>query len=487
MRFLRAPMGWWWLLLAILGSVSALAHIGSPGVFFEGVAGPYPVRVIIQPPEVVPGLARISVRVHEGRIDRVGALPVRWDAGRQGAPPPDLATPVPGETNLFRTELWLMDSGAYSVFVEVEGSLGEGTAIVPLNSLSTRRLEMPRWMGGAFLAAGLVLMFLLVMLVGAAVRESVLPPGEAPPRKRRLRAAVCQGVAFVFLCGLLWVGKRWWDHVDADFRNNRLFTPVKMASVFTNTPAGGRLLLSFNPNTREWRDHTPIVPDHGKRMHLFLVREPDLSAFAHLHPEQLSETNFAAALPGLPAGDYTVYGDITHESGLTQTLLSKVTLPDGAGDGSGLDPDDSWWIKPASETAAADSTPQGATLRWLNQREFSAGADASLEFEWIAADGKPAPIEPYMGMWSHAVIRSQDGSVFTHLHPLGTISMAAQELFAEREEAAVAGEPIEVICGRPDRELSFPYAFPKPGEYRIWVQVKSLGEIFTFPFEATVR
>ena len=35
----------------------AIAHIGSPNVFYEGLAGPYHVKVIVRPPSVVPGLA----------------------------------------------------------------------------------------------------------------------------------------------------------------------------------------------------------------------------------------------------------------------------------------------------------------------------------------------------------------------------------------------------------------------------------------------
>jgi len=45
----------------------AFAHIGSPNVFFEGPAGPYPVRVTVRPPGVIPGLAEVSVRVGAGR------------------------------------------------------------------------------------------------------------------------------------------------------------------------------------------------------------------------------------------------------------------------------------------------------------------------------------------------------------------------------------------------------------------------------------
>ena len=61
--------------------------------------------------------------------------------------------------------------------------------------------------------------------------------------------------------------------------------------------------------------------------------------------------------------------------------------------------------------------------------------------------------------------------------------MTAQELFARRERGEDLRKPIDVVCGRPERELTFPYLFPKPGKYRMWVQVKTGGQILTSPFD----
>ncbi len=107
-----------------------------------------------------------------------------------------------------------------------------------------------------------------------------------------------------------------------------------------------------------------------------------------------------------------------------------------------------------------------------------------------------------MGMLGHAVICRDDGRIFIHLHPQGTISMTAQALLAGRAKSLEArtapkepgsgppGPPMMPMtamampaAGVASGVVSFPYEFPEPGRYRIWVQVKSAGQILTGVFD----
>src|SRR5258705_12307859 len=103
---------WLFTLLLALFARSAAAHVGSPIVFFEGQAGPYPVHVVIRPAEVIPGLAEISVRIDAGGVERVTPLPNQWKPGRKGAPPPGVPRPARRETNPFHAEPWFSEPGA---------------------------------------------------------------------------------------------------------------------------------------------------------------------------------------------------------------------------------------------------------------------------------------------------------------------------------------------------------------------------------------
>lgn len=493
---------------------NAHAHIGSPNVFFEGQAGPYPIHVVIRPAEVIPGLAEISVRVQGGGVQRVTALPISWNAGRKGAPPPDVARLVRGETNLYSAQLWFMQTGAQSVELMVTGASGTGRVTIPADAVARRVLAMPKSLGGILAVLGLVLVTLVVSIIGAAVRESVLEPGLEPAPRRRWWARGSMVAFAVFLMLLLWGGKHWWEAEAADYRNNRLYRPL--AAVAGVHEENSRRVLRLE--VPGFAGFPPLVPDHGKLMHLFLVREPALDVFAHLHPIKANKQRFESVLPDLPGGSYRLYADVTYETGFSDTLTTEVEIPEkppGANALSGttlLDSDDSWRTAPSFDATRSTrecrlAGENGMIMTWLAPERIALNQPISLQFMVRDANGRPAVLEPYLGMRGHLALRRYDGSVFTHLHPGGSASMAAMRLSVLRTEGKLPLEAAfgadEPICKLPAElpieqawlsgtgggnagSVSFPYAFPKRGEYRLWVQVKVNGEVLTGVYDLVV-
>lgn len=306
---------------------------------------------------------------------------------------------------------------------------------------------------------------------------------------------------------LLVLADRWWAKVDADYLNNRLYRPLEAQANIRSTQNRQVLDVSIDSRELHRHDHTTIIPDHGKLMHLFLVREPGMEAFAHLHPVRLDNYQFETPLPPLPPGRYAVYADITHESGLARTAVGQIDLtgaPNDAGSAT-LDADDSWQSYLSSETVPVKLSPDtpnlpsssftsvvtslddGYTLQNLSTGAPRENTETVLEFTVLNSKGQRASLERYLGMLSHAVVRHEDGSVFTHLHPLGTISMASQRAFVKREFGTAGPNANEDgFCNSRSSQISFPYAFPKPGKYRVWVQVKVDGRVRTGVFDTTV-
>lgn len=92
-----------------------------------------------------------------------------------------------------------------------------------------------------------------------------------------------------------------------------------------------------------------------------------------------------------------------------------------------------------------------------------------------------------MGMLAHVAIAHEDGSVFAHLHPAGSISMAALQKFADKAGQGVTAVDHRAHVTPAPSNLSIPYAFPKAGRYHIWVQMKHGGRVMTAAFDANVR
>jgi hypothetical protein len=495
---------WSGTLVAAAVLLTASAHVGSPYTVFEGAAGPYRVRVIVRPPGIVPGQAEITVRLLAGSgVRSVLVLPLRGGRPTAEDPPPDSAKPVPGTRDLYSGQLWLMQGGAYSIAVAVRGTAGSGSVIVPVNSIATRRLGFDTPLAIGLLGLGAFLFVGAITIVGAAVRESVLAPGTEPDAGRRRRSWWIRLLAVPLLALALFAGKKWWDADDAAHTAS-LYRPMQVAT--TMAPAPGHV-LTLAITDSEWlgRQFSPLIPDHGKLMHLFLVRE-DLQGFAHLHPLMVDSSTFRTSVPPLPPGRYRLYADVVHESGFTQTLLDSLDVPASPETWRALDPDDSWWesrqLSAVSHQPSAVSLEDGSTMTWVRDSALVAGRDVELRFIVRGRDGQPVTLEPYMGMSSHAVITRADGAVFVHLHPAGTISMASQLAFALRQPGdtvrGVLGSRITaaerttssmasmVMDGDPGT-VTLPYAFPKPGRYRIWVQVKVKGQVLTGVFDTQVN
>jgi hypothetical protein len=407
---------------------------------------------------------------------------------------------VPGDPALYAAEIWFMTASSYQMAVDVAGPEGHGTAIVPVMALATATRTMPPGLGAVLAVLGLVLTAGLLTLVGSAVRESVLPPGVEPDGARRRRSRWAMAITAVVAVLLLWGGSAWWTAEADGYATFVRYRPFDTTAALTRRAGAPTLTLSirdarWTAAVETGRDgrrtvatrYNALLPDHGKLMHLFLVAEDGLKTFAHLHPvARTPDTlDFDATLPPVPAGRYRVYGDIVHESGYAQTLVSAVDVDDQpAATSAPSDADDSWLTgspgAPASRTAAESD---GATIVWESDAApVAVGADQTLSFSVRDGSGTVLAVEPYMGMAAHVIVASHDHEVFAHLHPAGSVSIAALEKFAGTGAGRHDGHAATV-----DSRVAVPYAFPRAGRYRRWVQVKRAGRVETGAFDVDVR
>jgi hypothetical protein len=475
------------------------AHIGSPNVLFDGNAGPYPVRVIVRPPEVVPGLAEVIVRLNATDAQRVAIKPVFWRAGVRGAPSGDALTRVPGEAQLYSGHLWLMAYGSYSVYVTVDGARGPGTVIVPVNSFATGRLPLSPALSAILVVLAVVLVAGFLTLVRAGAGESLVAPGEAIDASRRKRANVVTGVAAAILGLALFGGAKWWSAEDSAYRGHMYGSP-RVDATFVVDGSHRTLRLEVRDTAAFHAIYSPVAPDHGKMMHLFLVSSTGMQALAHLHPVQTDSLIFTTEVPSVAAGPYLLFGDIMLENGLSLTVTRRIEIPPAPGAVTPSDSDDTW-DRTANVTpvvpGAVRVMSDGYSMAWGGgDGPIRAGEPTDLRFILRDSTGTTATVRPYLGMAAHAVVVGHDASVFIHLHPMGTVSTTAQQVFALRDRGDTTQrgrlrteklESNEMTDMPMSGQLTFPYEFPKPGRYRIWVQVKPNRRVLTGTFDVDVR
>jgi hypothetical protein len=526
-----------WLVLAILIAGPLAAHIGSPDVFFQGDAGPYHLVVSIRTPQMIPGIAEIQIRSATPGVKQIKIVPLYIvGEGSKYPPPPDVLLPSKDDPQFFSGKLWLMASGSWQVRVEADGDAGSGTIAVPVPAAARSTMPMQKSLGA--LLAGLMVLLVagIVSILGAARREGQLEPGQqAGPAQKRAARFVMAG-ALVIVAVVLAGGAFWWKTAAANLSNRMIYTAPDL---FVSLVPGDQMLLRIGDS--KWHTRrpetvaTPLMPDHGHLMHLFLIRTPQMDRFYHLHPVPDKGGVFLDNLPPVAAGHYRVFADIVRVSGFPDTLSAQIDIPETTGkplsgddstasaapisavlqnakDASGAGAKDPRGAKDNTDTKDAQASliswlPDGTRMVWERARgPLPANQLIWFKFRLEDANGKPvANLEPYMGMAGHAEFVRSDLSVFAHVHPDGSVPMAAVQLADATlsQNAATPASPnaptttdtkmpaMAAMPGMADGplapEVSFPYGFPKPGLYRIFVQVKYNGRVETGVFDAQVK
>jgi hypothetical protein len=305
--------------------------------------------------------------------------------------------------------------------------------------------------------------------------------------------AACLTIAVVVF------GNWWWT---AEATSYALYVYKPLQATPAVTPDGRLRLELHDPGWIASRVLDDFVTDHGHLMHLFVL-SPALDRLWHLHPDEVTTGTFEHRLPEMPAGDYALFADLVHKTGLSETVTGTLSTP--AFQGAPPAGDDSAWAADASTTVRTDGTVRlkpdttyttadtpvasgfsrtvdGGRIVWVrDEKPLATKRLTMFTFRVEDANGRPATdLELYMGMPGHAIFVKRDRRVFAHVHPSGSAPMAAMEIAMPSRDAH-AGHNAAVPS-----TVSFPYGFPEPGDYRIFVQVKRSGAVQTGVFDVSV-
>ncbi len=471
--------------LLLVAALPAWAHVGSKDVFQTINAGPYTLYVTVRPPNVIPGVAAVEVRSSGAAVTglKVTPLPLTGEASKH-PPAADIMTASTADPAFYTGSVWMMATGTWQVKFDIQGAAGAQAASVPVLAVPVQTLKMERGMGWGLSAMGLFLVVSMAGIVAASIREARLRPGQTPTPANRRNSWIATGVSVAVMLLIVLLGGKWWNVEARDYAEN-VFTPATTTATLDGDQLDLHVSKFTTESTRRNRGNDDYLPDHGKLMHLYAIRQPGMDAVFHLHPTLVAPGDFRLALPAMPAGHYKLFGDVVHRTGFPETLLAEVDVP-ATMNGPKLDSEDaSAFPTPLANglLGPAYKLPDGYTMVWDPSPALSASTAYTFHFRLLDPAGKSATnMEPYLGMAGHAAFVKTDGTVFAHTHPDGSAAMADVMLASES-----VGSGMEMAPEKFAPEVSFPYGFPSAGRYRIFIQMKHAGTVETGVFDALVK
>ncbi|HEX4191294.1 MAG TPA: hypothetical protein VHZ06_09905 [Marmoricola sp.] len=224
-----------------------------------------------------------------------------------------------------------------------------------------------------------------------------------------------------------------------------------MTGVTFPTKAGVPQRYAFHIETYQHKPLTDYVVDLTKKMHIYFISS-DFAVYRHVHPTMAPDGTWSGDVTLPLEGDYRMVAEfITTDAGGTNDQLVLGTK------GTVGHPDAFEPIPPASK----ESTANGLTLSVV--KAPTTGYQHEMEIG-IGKGGKPADLGSYLGVYAHVSAFSTATGGLEHIHAL-----SAPET---RDNKSV---------------LLLHTNFEQPGDYRMFVQVRVSGIVWTIPITISVK
>ncbi|GAA0954700.1 hypothetical protein [Actinocorallia libanotica] len=301
---------------------------------------------------------------------------------------------------------------------ELRVQVGDEVSVIPFRVLVPTSALWTMVMDGAFLVSGL----LLVGVVLANGRSRLVVAGAS--------AAASVAIALILLSPYLPPARP--EGAAPVAEPGRPYAQGRFSTLPARPATGTEFALLLHlVDGATGRPVDDLAVHHEATVHL-VVTSRDGAVFRHVHPLRTAPGVLTVRLRVPRPGRYLAHAEIERQGSGGQ-LLS------GAFEVAGEPRPDA----PSQQAAAPRLVPSAPT----------AGSPVTIE---IGADG---PIQPWLGMPGHLIVRSRDGGHLAHAH--GT----------------AAGESV----------LRFTLTFPERGRYLAWAQYAQEGRLMTRPFTMEVQ
>ena len=298
---------------------------------------------------------------------------------------------------------------------------------------------MPPWLGAVLAGLGL---FLTAGLAdhrrqrGARERAAAWRRARrgAPAARahRRWPARRCSSAL------VLWGGSRWWTAEASQLQRVRALPAVQRGRDDRATNDDRRVLTLRDPRRAMARHarsrssrYNALLPDHGKLMHLFMVREPDARCVRappsrrRVRAQALDVRRRCCRRCRRAAIACTATS--CTKAAMRRRWSAASMMPAPAARRRRLrDPDDSWFSGKGVHRGRGRGLRSRRRLAARRgsgaKRRIVAGVERVLRFSVsVMPAARSLTVEPYMGMAAHVADRAAGtASVFAHLHPSGS-------------------------------------------------------------------